>query len=141
MKTKINFTINSEEITKQINEVLLAEAKNYCRNFAKKAYEKQIEETTRAYLTNPSSAGLSSYVKAVIQDVVKDMLKDKICKDESIKKYVNERIDYTLARLVEEYNRYINNANKELDKKIDDRIKEIFSQSLVKNIIGAISKD
>lgn len=36
MKTKINFTINSEEITKQINEVLLAEAKNYCRNFAKK---------------------------------------------------------------------------------------------------------
>lgn len=84
---------------------------------------------------------MSSYVKAVIQDVVKDMLKDKICKDESIKKYVNERIDYTLARLVEEYNRYINNANKELDKKIDDRIKEIFSQSLVKNIIGAISKD
>ena len=140
MKTKISFTINSEEITKQINEALLAEAKNYCRNFAKEAYSKQIEETTKTYLTGTSDTELSSLVRSAIRDAVKDMLREAISKDESIKQYANQRIDYTLARLVEEYNTYINRANRELDKKIDDKIKEIFSQTIVKNIIGAIGK-
>ena len=141
MKTKIHFTINSEEITKQINEALLAEAKNYCRNYAEKAYKNQIKEETTKILTGKVKTELSISIQRAIDFAVRDWLKEYIKNDEQIKKMVLSSLDNYVYKYETATKEYLKKVQTEIDEKIDKKVTEVLKAELLQKLVSIMTKD
>lgn len=147
MKTKIGFTINSEEITKEINEVVLAEAKNYCREYAKNAYKTQIEERVQAVLSGKVNTELSPIIKKAIEDAVSYTLKEIWKNDEKLQELLlvsvnnyTRKVQYAVEDYLKKLDKCIIEINENVSKQVNDKVEAVLNEKLFSAFLSMIVK-
>lgn len=136
MKTKINFSIDSEEITKQLSDVLTAEAVKQARDIAQKKFA--------AELTRKTDEIIKSFDKEIQNDsynyrnggAFKKALYEAV-KTAIAETYKNNAgaINAAIKKQVADAIRELKNAVDDYMKAIDKKVKDLVGQE-VKGYIG-----
>lgn len=136
MKTKINFSIESKEITKQLTDVLTAEAIKTARDITQKKFAAELDRKTDEIIKSfDKEIQNDSYTyryggafKKALYDAVKTAIAETYKNNagainEAVKKQVDDAI------------RELKNATYDYMKAIDKKIKDLVGQE-VKGYIG-----
>ena len=140
MKTKVNFNIESEEITKQLGEVISAEVKSNIRKVAEKAMQDALNEKFKSLInsldhviTDTWSEGyhFNRYIKEAIKEVVVDALKNHSATlDEEIKHYAQQSVkEYQLS--IAEMNLTLSNM---VQKEVQKQVSEVIQNKIIGNL-------
>lgn len=146
MKTKINFNIDSKEITKQLGDVITAEVKNSVRKTAEKAMQDVLNEKFKSLINSldritqngeyswSEGCHFNQYIRKAIKEVVKDALKNHST-------ILDEEIKHHAQQCVKEYQLNIANITamvpdmirKEITKQVSEVIRNKVIENLFKN--------
>lgn len=143
MKTKINFNIDSKEITKQLGDVLTAEVKSNIRKTAEKAMQDILNEKFKSlingldYISNNTwSEGnrFSQYIKEAIKEVVRDAFKNHSnILDEEIKRHARQCVEEYRLDIAKITSMIPDMVSKEITKQVSEVIKNKVIENLFKN--------
>lgn len=144
MKTKVNFNIESEEITKQLGDIISAEVKNDLRKVAEKAMQDALNEKFKSlinsldYVTQHSwSEGyhFNQYIKEAIKEVVRDALKNHSATlDEEIKRHAQQCVKEYQLNIAEMNMTLLNMVQREVQKQVSEVVQNVVQNKIIENL-------
>ncbi len=143
MKTKINFSINSKEITKQIIAVVTAEAKAEARKIAQKQFEKELERKIAAIIkavdndVSPSYWKESELRRLIVETVRKTLAETYKNNAEVINKLAEKNINDYLLKIERYCNEKLRQVDAKIEKAVNDKLNELAGNALIKTLINS----
>lgn len=140
MKTQLQFNIDSKEITEQITAAITAEMKQIGREVANKAFADALEAKMKAILERldqdiKGSSWYGSSTKQLIIDTTREAIASYFT---SNNEYVNALITETTERYIKKLSREANDVliglSKNIDQKIDERVKEYLGTAVLNTL-------
>lgn len=124
MKTKISFSINSEEITKQINAVVTAEAKAAARKVASKQFERALDEKFATILKMVDediapNAYRQSELRRLVISAINDAVK-RVALDNA--EIINKLVEKNVISYCSEIATLYKDSERRLDSKVKNAV-------------------
>lgn len=145
MKTKINFTIDSKEITKQLGEALTAEAKQQARAVAQKKFAEELNRKTNEIIkvfdlelrnnNNYSYCKSDSAFKQAIYDAVRNAIKETFTNNAAtLNKAVEMKVQERLQKLETMTAEFMRDIDRKIKTLVEQTVKNCFGDAIVKAI-------
>lgn len=144
MKTKINFSIDSKEITKQLGEALTAEAKQQARAVAQKKFAEELNRKTNEIIkvfdlelrnNNYSYCKSDSAFKQAIFDAVRTAIKETYTNNSAtFNKAVEMKVQERLQKLETMTAEFMRDIDKKIKALVEQTVKNCFGDAIVKAI-------
>lgn len=142
MKTKIHFSVDSEEITKQITAVITAEAKNIARNIAKEQFEIALNEKITSIIKGIDDCANRTELRRFIAATIMDAVREVFTKQENTE-IINKLAQKNYEIYIQGLSRATDNAIKQLScdvvRLVAEEVKAYMSNIVVQAAIGGNS--
>lgn len=139
MKTQLSFNIESTEITEQITAAITAEMKQMGRQVAEKAFADALEAKIKAILgrvdDDVKNKWYGSDTKRLIVDTIRESLASYFTNhNEYVDGLIKETTERYLRTLSREANDVLTGLSKNIDQKIDERVKEYLGTAVLNTL-------
>lgn len=139
MKTKINFTIDSKEITDQINDVITAELKSEVRKLVDKKLNdiiskevSKVVEFVQKTLVDRNAWFSNPFVQTVKSEFTESI--KKIANDDKL--MMNALIEEKCKQISQEYYKSLSKLKEELKNSMNEKISELAKNQVLKKIFN-----
>lgn len=139
MKTQLSFNIDSTEITEQITAAITAEMKQMGRQVAEKAFADALEAKLKAILgrvdDDVKNKWYGSDTKRLIVDTIRESLASYFTNhSEYVDGLIKETTERYLRTLSREATDVLTGLSKDIDRKIDERVKEYLGTAVLNTL-------
>lgn len=142
MKTKINFTVDSREITKQITATVTAEATHEAREIAKKQFAAALDEKIKGLIKNIDKDVKQDYwhnseTRSVLISAFKDAI-DACYKEnkDTIQKIAESLVKNYIAEIRDEYASALIKIDDVIKKQVKKQVEEYMQSAILKAIFS-----
>ena len=147
MKTKINFTIDSQEITKQITATVTAEATHKAREIAKKQFAAALNEKIEGLIKNIDKDVKQDYwgrseTRAALMSAFKNAIDSCYKENKDTIQRIAERLvkDY-IAELRDEYAKTMIRIDDIVKKQVKKQVEDYMQSAILKAIFDKAGGD
>ena len=139
MKTQISFNIDSIEITEQITAAITAEMKQVGRRVADQAFADALETKMKAILgrldDDVQNKWYGSGTKQLIIDATREAINSYFTNNnEYVDGLIKETTERYCRKLAREVNDVLTGLSKNIDQKIDERVKEYLGTAVLNTL-------
>ena len=139
MKTQLSFNIDSTEITEQITAAITAEMKQVGRRVADQAFADALETKMKAILDRLDYDIKSKWSGSATKELIIDAIREAInsyftSNNEHIDGLIKETTERYCRKLAKETNDALTELSKNIDKKIDERVKEYLGTAVLNTL-------
>ena len=142
MKTKIHFSVDSEEITKQITAVITAEAKNIARNIAKEQFEIALNEKITSIIKGIDDCANRTELRRFITATIMNAVREVFAKQENteiINKLAQKNYEIYIRGLSQATDNAIKQLSCDVVRLVAEEVKAYMSNIVVQAAIGSNS--
>lgn len=139
MKTKINFTIDSKEITDQINDVITAELKSEVRKLVDKKLDDiiskevaKVVESVQKTLVDRNAWFQNPFVQTIKSEFTESV--KKLANDDTL--MMNALIEEKCKQISQEYYKSLSKLKEELKNSMNEKISELAKNQVLKKIFN-----
>lgn len=142
MKTKINFTVNSQEITNQIMATVTAEVTHKAREIAKNQFAAALDEKIEGLIKNIDKDVKQDYwskseTRATLMSAFKDAINACYKENKDTIQHIAERlVKNYIAEIRDEYAKAITSINDAIQKQVKKQVEEYMQSAILKAIFG-----
>lgn len=139
MKTQLSFNIDSTEITEQITAAITAEMKQVGRRVADQAFADALETKMKAILDrlddDVKNKWYNSETKRLIIDTIREAIASYFANNnEYVDGLIKETTERYCKKLAKETNDVLAGLSKNIDQKIDERVKEYLGTAVLNTL-------
>ncbi len=139
MKTQLSFNIDSTEITEQITAAITAEMKQVGRRVADQAFADALETKMKAILDrlddDVKNKWYGSETKRIIIDTIRETIASYFTNNnEHVDGLIKETSERYCRKLAKETNDVLVELSRNIDKKIDERVKEYLGTAVLNTL-------
>lgn len=147
MKTKIAFSVNSTEITKQIAELITAEEKAAARKLALSTFEKALKAKIASLIEKMdgdlSESGwrkseLRIFIRSAIKEAIDVQFKDNA---DGIKDYVKAHLEREICEYRATVSRFLLELNKKIEDEVEKQVKACMENTVLRAVLNAIATE
>ena len=139
MKTQLSFNIDSTEITEQITAAITAEMKQVGRRVADQAFADALETKMKAILDRLDDDVKNKWYGSATKRLIIDTIRETIASyftnnNEYVDGLIKETTERYCRKLARETNDVLSGLSKNIDQKIDERVKEYLGTAVLNTL-------